>query len=171
LLTSSFSSAVVTNFIPDYLSLLFSRMIIQFIAKNATASRTMILLVVDSVLTVALMLSVLAGYSMALNALGGISESLHDPLNEVILPILTLHNLLGIFFYAALFTSVWLWIYVLAIFFIKVAHKFRPLWMKLLPYLDIEKKPMQAIGRIAGILAGAGYAVILGLVWVSHHWR
>jgi len=74
----------------------------------------------------------------------------------------------AVFFWSAFFTSIWVWLYVLSIFAIKLAHKVRPLWLKLLPYLDIEKKPMQAVGRIAGIMAGAGYALILGIVWLVH---
>jgi hypothetical protein len=72
-----------------------------------------------------------------------------------------------IFFFSGFFTSIWIWLYVLSIFSIKIAHKIRPVWLKLLPYLDIEKKPMQAIGRIAGVLAGASWGAILVLEWLG----
>jgi hypothetical protein len=90
---------------------------------------------------------------------------------KLILELFSFKNMDSPYLYGAFFTSIWVWLYVLSIFTIKLAHKVRPLWLKLLQYLDIEKKPMQAIGRIAGLMAGMGYALILALVWVSHHWR
>ena len=75
------------------------------------------------------------------------------------------------FFYSAFFTSVWLWLYVASIVIIKLLRSIRAAWVKVVPYLDIEKKPVIAIGRVAGLLAGAGYAVILGFIWIGRHWH
>lgn len=80
-------------------------------------------------------------------------------------------NPLAIVLYSSLFTSVWVWLYVGTIFAIKLLHRVRSIWVKLTPYLDIEKKPLVAIGRVAGLLAGAGYAVILGFIWIGRHWH
>jgi hypothetical protein len=168
LLTSSFTTALVTNCIPDYFSLIITRMFIQYIAKNATAFRTMIILVVDAVLSVVLMLPIVETYVLLLNIHADVREAEYGIFYDNVISMLTLHDLFGIFIYAALFTSAWLWIYVLSIFSIKITHNVRFVWVRIMPYLDIEKKPMQAIGRIAGIMAGVGYAVILGIVWLVH---
>ena len=39
----------------------------------------------------------------------------------------------------------------------------------LIPYLDIEKKPLVAIGRVAGLVAATLYAFVLGLIWLYGH--
>jgi hypothetical protein len=44
------------------------------------------------------------------------------------------------------FTSVWLWLYAGSGFFLRAARRF-----------DIEKKPLQSIGLVAGALVAMGY--------------
>lgn len=52
---------------------------------------------------------------------------------------------------------------------IKLLHNVRWLWAKVSRYLDIDKKPLVALGRVAGLMAGAGYALILGIAWSVKH--
>jgi hypothetical protein len=80
-------------------------------------------------------------------------------------------NLFSIFFYSSFFTSVWVWLYVVSSVLIRMMQKVRRLWAEVLPFLEIEKKPLVAIGRVAGILVGSAYATVLGIVWLGHHWR
>jgi hypothetical protein len=82
--------------------------------------------------------------------------------------ILAIHTA-QIFVVASFFTSIWVWLYVLASVAIKMLHKVRFIWIKIVPFVDIENKPMTAIGRVAGLLAGAAYAVALGGVWLYQH--
>jgi hypothetical protein len=82
-----------------------------------------------------------------------------------------INNFLRILFFSGSFTSVWVWLYVVSILIIKLLHKLRGFWVKIMPFLDIEKRPMIAIGRVAGLLAGAGYAVILSFLWIGRHWH
>jgi hypothetical protein len=193
--------SLVSNAVPDYLSLLLSRMIVRLMEKRSKPSAIALLLILDTALTTAL---ALASFAVAMICIGVQDALQNAPAGTSIFtvtrnvfatadytwftPISLLKSLLGldendkflqdiidmilrIFFFSSFFTSVWVWLYVLSIFAIKIANKVRFIWAKLTPYLDIEKKPMQAIGRIAGIMSGAGYALILGIVWASHHWR
>jgi hypothetical protein len=185
--------ALLLNFIPDFLSLLVSRWIVREMARRSTNLWAAFLLVVD--LAITLGIAVIAVGTAVVFVLPQHGEVVNIGSSDVatihfqsangfqLVNDLWHHNLSVIFsslidgtdrvysycFYAAFFTSIWVWLYVLSIFSIKLVHKVRPLWLKLLPYLDIEKRPMQAIGRIAGVIAGLGYALILGIVWMSHH--
>jgi hypothetical protein len=161
---------VLLNLVPDYLSLLVSRQIVRLMALNPTTARVLDLLVLDTFLTavaafipITCYICVLIIFYPTVPVPGTFLRALGGNIHAKYLG--------SVCFYGSFFTSVWVWLYVISILLIKVVHKLRPLWLRLLPYLDIEKKPMQAIGRIAGIMAGAGWAVILGLVWAIHHWR
>ena len=177
--------AIFLNLVPDYCSLLVSRTIVQLMSKVSSSAVILCLLVTDLILTCSLSFIVIEeGFPFVLSQLSSLIAHelwlVNSPFSVILYmseysridPISLLRmgdSFVWVCFFSAFFTSVWVWLYVLSIFFIKIAHKLRPLWLKMLPYLDIEKKPMQAIGRIAGIIAGIGYAVILGLVWMSHH--
>jgi hypothetical protein len=188
--------ALAFNLLPDYLSLLISRFVIKLVARRKENSAIVLLLLGDLIATGALAflaISVTLKYVHVLLSHLIVSAPIHQFITHdltiqrlfqlsAFLPMVVFgggggfqwfrysNPLPWINFFSAFFTSIWLWLYVLSIFLIKAAHKFRPLWLKLLPWLDIEKSPMKSIGRFAGILAGAGYALILVLVWVSKHW-
>jgi len=187
LLKSLLLGAFLANVLPDFVSLLLTRFIVKVIEKIPHPVAICLALLADTLWTTLISAaSVLLGlafffgisvlilfYSSAHDA-SSVFEQPFDLLGSLLRGNVDLNNTLmfrhplSIFFYSAFFTSLWLWLYVFSIFFIKIAHSVRPLWIRLLPYLDIEKKPMQAIGRIAGIMAGAGWAVILGIVWLVH---
>ena len=186
-ITSSILSAVIftlgTSFIPDYFSLLVSRKIVNSIGRDSSIRRIVLLLLCDTAAT-----TLLAWFACALGilTLPILAPSYGaDNVHDIWLSSLitgkgygpagfdqTEHfaNLYTTTFYSAYFTSIWLWLYILSIFCIKVLHKVRRIWVKVMPYLDIERKPLVAIGRVAGLLAGVGYALILGIVWAVHHW-
>jgi hypothetical protein len=172
------SANVLFNFWLDYESLLISRAIVRRMAYRPTAFRVFLLSVADTIAT-----ALLAGIAVVSARIITVFYlnlyvaphlyNFHPTVSMWFIltktPVAPLPTIYGSpFFFSALFTSIWVWIYILSIALIKPLHRIRPLWIKLLPYLDIEKKPMQAIGRIAGIMAGAGYAVILGIVWLVH---
>jgi hypothetical protein len=48
--------------------------------------------------------------------------------------------------YPSVLTSIWLWLYLLAGWLIKVASRFNVAFAWLTSHLDIEKRPLQAIG-------------------------
>jgi hypothetical protein len=71
--------------------------------------------------------------------------------------------------YASYFTSVWVWLYVLASVLVRILHRVRALWVKIVPFLNVDNKPMQAIGRIAGLIAGLLYGAGLAGLWLYQH--
>jgi hypothetical protein len=191
--------AFFANWLPDYLSLLVSRVIVRIMAKRTSARDVWLLLMADTAITalIAVLSSFVAllvfeaniyseTFTWARHTLGPMSFRFEvylirhiawHAVGRAFLRMrawdwLTLraHTGASIFFYSAFFTSVWVWLYVLSLFLISLLHRTRSIWMWIAPYLDIEKAPMVAIGRVAGILAGVGYSVLLGIIWLSRHW-
>ena len=176
--------SLVTNCVPDYLSLLISRFIVrQMLRHNAPAS-VFVLLLVDTVLTTIIALvSVFTAMMLTLYSVvegsvyGGLRDFTQLSVQPNTIPLIGLLNprhfaedpMFAIFFLASFFTSVWVWLYVLASVAIRVLHKGRFIWVKIVPALSIEDKPMQAIGRVAGLMAGCGYLILLGGIWLYHH--
>jgi hypothetical protein len=192
--------ALFANFFPDYMYLLVSRMIVKIMATRTSTKEIWLLLTGDTIATafIALLSSFLA---MLVLELSSYAETIswwkrtHGPDGSFTL-YMFLHHWAGmllwraslkirgwdwlslrapsgaaIFFYSAFFTSVWVWLYVLSLFLISLLHRGRTVWVKIAPYLDIEKKPLMAIGRVAGLVAGVAYSVLLGIVWLVRHWH
>ena len=69
-------------------------------------------------------------------------------------------------FYPAFFTSIWLWLYAGSGFILKAARRFDIGFGWFNQHLDIEKKPLQSIGLVAGVLVAMAYwaAVIVSKV-------
>jgi len=169
--------ASVMNVLPDYASLLVSRTIVRKMAIKPTASRILGFVILDTVLSIAV-------FYVGLRICVVILDFKFNPpfhwssfYNSSVMStgdlwdIFTLTDSIGVFLYSSLFTSVWVWLYVVSIFAIRLLHGVRTIWAKVTPYLDIEKKPLVAIGRVAGLFAGAGYAVLLGFIWIGRHWH
>jgi hypothetical protein len=68
--------------------------------------------------------------------------------------------------YSAFFTSIWLWLYAGSGFLLKAARKFDIGFDWFNRHFDIEKKPLQSIGLVAGALVAMVYwaAVIVSRV-------
>lgn len=186
---------LTVNCVFDYFSLLVSRIVVRVMASHPSPIPVLLLLLCDVALTGAL--SVLAVKFLAPAALGttiGMEHSLpvfewgyptQDGILDVI--ILSYQNaslfpirfsdaicfisepFTRVFILASFFTSVWVWLYVLASVAIRILHKVRFIWAKLVPFLSVEDKPMQAIGRVAGLLAGMSYLALVGVVWLCKH--
>jgi hypothetical protein len=174
----------IANFFPDYLSILVTRTIVRILEKKPTLPRICTLVILDTLITaivaevaIYLLLALIVGAIglIAQHSLGLLLDFLQPRFFNrfLLLPLRAgfYSNLFSIFFFSAFFTSTWLWLYVISISLIRTAHRARSLWIKLLPFLDIEEKPLVAIGRVAGLLSGAVYAMLLGAVWLARHWH
>ncbi len=60
-------------------------------------------------------------------------------------------------FYPVFFTSIWLWLYAASGFILKAAHRFDIGFDWFNRTFDIEKKPLQSIGLVAGAIVAVGY--------------
>lgn len=69
-------------------------------------------------------------------------------------------------FGSALFTSIWLWLYAGSGFLLKAAQRFDISFGWFISNADIEKKPLQSIGLVAGAVVAVVYwaAVIVSRV-------
>jgi len=65
----------------------------------------------------------------------------------------------------------WLWLYVGSGFLLKASHRFDIGFQWLNSKVDIEKKPLSAIGLVAGSLVALCYWGAIGVVWAIQHWK
>jgi hypothetical protein len=165
--------AIGFNFVPDYLSVLISRAIVGMMAKRPTFLNVLRLLLIDTFLTVATaVLSLFIWCSIVSWKIPGFGDISSGPaIYELKVAWSVIDNLrfdptFRIYVLASLFTSVWVWLYVLASASIRTLRGFRFVWVKIVPFLDLEKEPMKAIGRVAGIIMGLLFAAALAVIWL-----
>jgi hypothetical protein len=175
--------ALSANCIPDYFSLLISRSIVKLMARHPKPLPVALLLISDIVITTTVCVAALTlAFPVAIDIsslLLGIRGGPITPLGEIAFWFghLTFHDIgeyftdpvMRIFVLASFFTSVWVWLYVLASVAIRLLHKVRFIWVKITPILNLDKKPLQSIGRVAGLIAGMGYVALIGGMWLYKH--
>ena len=69
-----------------------------------------------------------------------------------------------IFFWAGFAPSIWLWLYVVALFATRALLRSEKLVNRLRWFLDVEKNPFRSIGAVAATLA---FVVSVGIILVS----
>jgi hypothetical protein len=176
----TFFLALLDNCIPDYLSVIISRFIVRLMAKRPDVERVALYLLLDTALTLLLALAwniaVYVGYMCAsaptttanlFRSGHGLSFVLSQ--SWVTLTGIAYYPIMWVYVGASLFTSVWVWLYILASVSIRILHKVRFVWVKVVPFLNLDKKPMQSIGRLAGLMAGVGYLALSLGVWLIRH--
>ena len=179
--------AIATNLFPDYCSLLVSRYIVRAIAQKPTVVRMLELFIANFILTTCVSLvGTVIGFGIVLTTLyaaTGVNVfvasiiSFHDlaefarhPLSWLSLGLIGSPALawLGVFFYSAFFTLLWMWIYIASALVIKALHRLKGQWTRLSKYLDIETKPLVCVGKVSGLILGALYAVLATLLHFGH---
>jgi hypothetical protein len=143
-------------------------------ARRATKLRIILLLLLDAVSTILLAYLTLVAVGWIFDVTVGIlvyGKVVGDLIGGfgTIASALRENPGTRIFVFASLFTSIWVWLYVLASVSVRGLHGILSTWKKILPVLDIEKKPMVAIGRVAGLIAAVGYLAVVGGLWALHH--
>lgn len=177
--------AIPINCIPDYFSLLFSRFVVRQMANRPSPFRVLVLLVLDSVASLAISISAIALLAPFMNLFGPLgaidlyAHNFREQISMFVLVVMTYTQtlvtlggwgpFLRLYVFGSLFTSIWVWLYVVGSVALRVLLNAQRLWVKLLPFLSVEDKPMQAVGRVAAVLAGLGYLAVLGLVWLCQH--
>ena len=167
-----FGITLFTNVLPDYLSLLESRFVLRLMTRTRSGGVWTGGLVVDVWLTlliaflpIVILSGVLSGRFDSLAVLRVAWQSILHPLDFT----------RGVFGYAAqspvvifpaFFTSIWLWLYAGSGFLLKAARRFDIGFDWFNRKFDIEKKPLQSIGLVAGALVAVVYwaAVIVSRV-------
>src|ERR1017187_4659378 len=174
----------VTNVLPDYLSLLETRKVLWLISRTRNTWLRIMRIVFDGAATI-----VIAAWGAAIFAVINSFIRQTHPFTwqhglGVILtyPVLLVRNGKGFFgellrsdeglslayvmILPAFVTSIWLWLYAGAGFLLKAARRFDIGFDWFNRRFDIEKKPLQSIGLVAGALVAVVYwtAVIVGRV-------
>jgi hypothetical protein len=175
----------VTNVIPDYLSLLETRKVLWLISRTRNTCLRIMLIVFDGAATI-----VIAAWGATIFAVVNSFIRQTHPFTwqhglGVILsyPVLLVRNGKGFFgellrtdeglslaygmVLPAFFTSIWLWLYAGSGFILKAARRFDIGFEWFNRNFDIEKKPLQSIGLIAGAMVAVIYwaAVMVSRVW------
>jgi hypothetical protein len=175
--------ALIFNCVPDYLSLLVSRAVVQLMAKRPSAKRIPLLLLLDGICTAAIAyFSLPAGawfVNLSVGLLTGrgfrdtwsivVDDYLDPSIFATALQWIQILPAMRVFVIAAFFTSIWVWLYVLASALIRALRGLRSVWTRMAPYLDLDQRPMQAVGRVAGLVAGFVYLALVAAMWTARH--
>lgn len=164
-----FLIAAYVNLVPDYISLLESRYILRWMTYAGTTPAILGLLAIDFIATV--VISLAAFWTFLFVGFGRdpvwsflfirdlLLESRGFPFSFDSLPI-------GIWFYSAFFTSVWVWLYAFSGLVLKLVSYLRILVGYSAKILDLETKPLQSMGRVSGLVVAFLYWIGLGFRWI-----
>jgi len=173
------------NLLADYVSLLETRLVIRFM-KSSRLSK-ILGLATDFILTAGIyFIGFIVGSIISGVVIEILYESLVDweptsrneilsfetllsvffplgqgGLNEMIQLKCTDHQLpFGIYFYSTFFTSLWLWLYVISGFTVKLTQKLNISLNWLKKYLDIDQKPLRSMALVSIMMV-----TIIFIVW------
>jgi len=164
LLAGSFTlAAAIFNVIPDYLSLLETRWVLQ---KLGQSGNLVGLLLADLAATATLGFT---GYVVVLLLTGGSLDQTFELLwktvtfQEILLfeltPGVSYRLPLGLFFYSTFFTSAWLWLYAGAVFASRLLVRMNDGIGFLLRATDVEYQPFRAMGFVSVSLVSILFVV------------
>jgi|SRR5579862_6674619 len=165
--------ALILNVPPDYLSLLVTRKALHLMETRRNTFVHGGLILADLIITSAIALAVMAygGYIIIWwHELVHNSASLFQTGQRILRAITFVTHHLGseikadlrdglgfVWLYPAFFTSIWLWLYAGSGFLLKAARRFDIGFDWFNRHFDIEKKPLQSIGLVAGALVAVVY--------------
>lgn len=167
---------VILNYVPDYVSLMESRWIIKQMTRTSL-SRFLPLLVLDAILSAGIwMLGLLMMF--VLLWVQDLDGSVISPTSAKMLGIMknavlftardaNEMSVFGIYFYATFFTSVWVWLYAASGLTVKIILLVVSNVNRLLSFLDIDNKPLRAMGMIAMLMVTFIYLIVLALNFVA----
>jgi hypothetical protein len=172
------------NVLPDYIALGETRLLFRLLIWRSNALAVLGVLVLDLLFSFALPLgSALLVQKFDENAPGVVVRTVNSLLMESFtykiderfkLPTIAasgselmkgmpLDAYRAFWCYPSVLTSIWIWLYVLAGWLIKIANRFDLGFGWFVRHMDIEKKPLQAIGMVIGgivaVLCWVGYVV------------
>ena len=169
-----FVGGALYNILPDYISLLETRFILHKLRNQQSVFQIIFFLSIDIAASIAIFLVPLIITVMTMNiAIEGL-ESFEETFTFQ--SILELSSgtifvkgeigLLSIFFYSTFFTSIWIYLYVLASSTITFLSKLQKPWLWLRDnFLDIDSKPILAMGWIASMIVTVVFLVSIPFVF------
>lgn len=147
-----FGISIITNSIPDYLSLLETRVAINYLKTNSKFNVSLIL-ILDFLATILIasipiiLIEILADKNMFLSAIK-LSTFAEGKVN------------LGIFFYSTFFTSIWLWLFLFSGFILRMSPLINTAMSGARHSLNIQEKPFLSIATISIVLLSLVYVCV-----------
>jgi len=165
------------NFLPDYLSLLETRYIIKRMTKTISLKIRLSLLLFDVILTGGIALSIVPAF-MTLTGSEPLGTSFLNYFEEV-LPLTNQNTavfmgtgpIFSICFYTSFFTSVWIWLYVLAGMLVKVGDRFNILLSRFRKMFDVNKKPLSSLGFVSMLIITILYLAVPVAIFSKGFWQ
>ena len=144
-----FAISVFLNPLPDYLSLLESRWLIQWMTRSRSGALKLVMLVLDAVVT----FFIFVLFSWVIIKLFR-TEHVPDFQEYILFSLegLAFKENIGVFVQTTFFTSVWVWLYAFSGFLLKLIAP-------LLSWLNIEEKPLHSMGSVLIVLISMGYLI------------
>lgn len=149
------------NLLADYISLLETRYVVKCLKRAGFALRVALLLL-DVLITAGIAVCSLLSVTLLFEGPEAAKAFLSDQL-----PVILMLNSfevapVGVFFYSAFFTSVWVWMFIGSLFIARIAgwRGFRIVVRRLKWVLDFEQKPVKSLGAVTVILAICVHAIV-----------
>ncbi|MCK4798941.1 MAG: hypothetical protein KAT05_16315, partial [Spirochaetes bacterium] len=156
IIVSVFSGCLLLNLVPDYISLLETRWIMNNVAdvKIRVLSKIIIL---DAIITGFIFSSF---FSIIFLISGSSIDKVFNILNQMILFIETdVPPPVGILFYSTYFTSVWFYLFMISSIGAKVIYSFGHFGNTIMDFFGVQKTPFQSMGTIIMILVTVGFVI------------
>ena len=146
--------AIVVNLLPDYISLLETRLILRYISQTNSVKRLILFLLLDFFLTWLIFYAYLGIIALVILVVHPSSVKPYSIWEELSLipETMSLRCVIGIFWYSTFFTSIWIWLYFISTRIIRVFSRLESHMSNLISILDVEKKPLSAIGFVTCVL-------------------
>lgn len=168
---------VIWNMVSDYTALYACRRVLGIMAtRNPSVLGSMVYALAGTLVSIAAYLGVTVYIGLVLIALSGetsvglpnvncvfvryVSELVH---NGLYLRSTPPHGSIGVYFYSALFTSIWSWLYFGATFIIRLAGRLAFVLRFMRRYMRLDDRPIECIGAVAAFIAGV-VIVLVSLV-------
>ena len=131
---------VMINLVPDYISLLETRWLLERFAKVNSFFTQVLLLIADLLFSAAIVWIAIALFSLV-----------RDGRAPSPVELIALFNVYAVFFYSTFLTSLWAWVYCLSAWFIKLFSK-----LGLGKVLDVDGAPVRQLALVGSLLLFTG---------------
>lgn len=167
------------NLLPDYFSLVETRWVMGIMSQKYSVLNVFLFLMLDLLITVSIFCIVggflffSMAYLIAIAVRVDKSALIYDIIGllelfyeELIYRGIYLgqdvsgHLSLGVFFYSTLFTSVWVWLFVISWLFVIYSAHFQRVLAMLQFVLPIKTRPIRAIGEVAAVFTALGFVIL-----------
>jgi hypothetical protein len=168
------SAIVLASALPDYASLCKTRWTLTRMARTKVRSVRWGVILMDAALTAMISMCGLVLITLFLSVvllrkavvLSDVADMVTFYWFEIVdgVPNIAVNT-----FYAAFVSSLWIWLYAGAGFLLKAARRFDIGFQWFNRHFDIEKKPLQSIGLVSGVLVAFVYWAVVGGLFLAQH--